>query len=293
MAHVLQTIFPVFTLMAAGYFFAKVKKIDLSAITDLVLYVATPALVFSYISRRHFVLTDFFLLGGAAVFVILGVGGLTFLVARLRRIEDRGLYLPSMFMNSAYLPFPLVLLAFGDVGLSRAILYFLIVSILQFSLGVYLVTFQKSLKPILRFPILHAFAAALLVNFFKIPIPPLVMVPFTMMGNLAITLMVFALGYKISDLQAHSLRLPLLASGLRILGGFLLGLLFVEVFGVTGLNRAVILLVSSMPSAVFNFVLAEKYRCSPDLVASTILVSTLAGLVTIPLVLGYVLSTFR
>lgn len=290
-AQVFRTIFPVFTLMAAGYGFGKFKNIDLSALTDIVIYLAAPCLVFSSVSQRRFAGTDFLLLGGAAAFVILGVGAVAFLVARLQGIEERGIYLASMFMNSANLPFPLVLLAFGEAGLAQAILYYLVVSLLHFSLGVYLVTFQRSLGPILRFPILYAFGAALVVSIGKIQIPAVVMVPINMMGNLSITMMVFALGYKISSLKARSVGLPVLTSTLRIAGGFLLGMLFVEVFGVTGLNRAVILLVSSMPSAVFNFVLAEKYRLSPELVASTILISTLASLITIPILLGYLLSS--
>ena len=290
-AQVFPIFFPVFTLLAVGYCFGKFRKIDLNSLTELVIYVASPCLVFSSVSQRHFGGTDFLVLGGSAVFVILGVGAIAFVVARLRGIEDRGIYLASMFMNSANLPFPLVLLAFGEVGLARAIMYFLIVSLLQFSLGVYLATFQRSLRPILRFPILYAFFAALVVSIGKIPIPSVVLVPINMMGNLAITMMVLALGYKISTLKARSIGLPLATSALRIGGGFLLGLLFVEIFHVSGLNRAIILLDSAMPSAVFNFVLAEKYRLSPELVASTILISTLVSLITTPILLGYLLSS--
>jgi len=45
------------------------------------------------------------------------------------------------------------------------------------------------------------------------------------------------------------------------------------------------LLGSLMPSAVINFVLAEKYGEAPHTVASTIVMTTAASMVTIPFAL--------
>ncbi len=44
-----------------------------------------------------------------------------------------------------------------------------------------------------------------------------------------------------------------------------------------------------MPSAVINFVLSYRYKTDADLVASTIALSTLISIVTIPVVLTLLL----
>jgi predicted permease len=70
-------------------------------------------------------------------------------------------------------------------------------------------------------------------------------------------------------------------------GGYLVALLFVWVTGVDGVTRSVLMLVSVMPSAVINFVFAQKYGDGASEVAATVFVSTLVSLVAIPLVLAF------
>tara|TARA_B100001939_G_scaffold102373_1_gene88277 strand:- start:2627 stop:2764 length:138 start_codon:yes stop_codon:yes gene_type:complete len=45
-----------------------------------------------------------------------------------------------------------------------------------------------------------------------------------------------------------------------------------------------------MPSAVFNFILADKYNKNPDRVASIVFVSTLLSLFTIPVILYFLMK---
>jgi predicted permease len=74
---------------------------------------------------------------------------------------------------------------------------------------------------------------------------------------------------------------------LRIGVGFLLALLIVSLFHIQGITRSIILLSASMPSAIVNFILAQRYERNADVVASVILVSTLLSLLTTPLVLSF------
>jgi len=65
--------------------------------------------------------------------------------------------------------------------------------------------------------------------------------------------------------------------------------LTVALLGIEGINRRVILFYGSLPSAVINFVLTEKYSRDPELAASIILLSTLLSLVSVPLVFWLIL----
>jgi predicted permease len=62
-----------------------------------------------------------------------------------------------------------------------------------------------------------------------------------------------------------------------------------ELFGLTGAARGVLILDCSMPVAVLNYLLAERYQRSPEQVASLVVLSTLLSLVTLPLILAWVL----
>jgi predicted permease len=48
----------------------------------------------------------------------------------------------------------------------------------------------------------------------------------------------------------------------------------VNLIGVAGLNRQVLILYSSLPAAVINVMLTEKYRQDPELAASIVVLST-------------------
>jgi len=54
--------------------------------------------------------------------------------------------------------------------------------------------------------------------------------------------------------------------------------------------RGVLVLQSTMPVAVFNFLLAERYGREPDAVAGAVVGSTIASFVTLPLLLWYLLA---
>ena len=70
-------------------------------------------------------------------------------------------------------------------------------------------------------------------------------------------------------------------SGLRL---HLLVPCIVAVLGIHGINRQVILLYGSLPSAVINYVLTAKYTRNSELTASIIVLSTLLSLATVPFV---------
>jgi predicted permease len=63
----------------------------------------------------------------------------------------------------------------------------------------------------------------------------------------------------------------------------------VQIIGAEGVNRQVLLLYGSLPAAVVNFILTEKYRQDPGLAASIVVLSTFFSVFTIPLVFWFIL----
>jgi len=281
-------VFPVFALIGVGYLFARFRQIDLDSITHLTVYVLSPCLVFSSLVRRQIIWAEVGAVAGGAAAVVAGCGLLAFILFG-RSARRRSVYLPVMFMNSGNMGLPICLFAFGDFGLSRAVIYFVTVGIIHVSAGVAIASGDRSLHEVTRFPLIYAAILALVLNIFDISLPGFLSNPIRLLGDATIPLMLFSLGCQLRSVRISGLWAALAASVLRIGGGLAIALAYTALFGITGVERSVILLVSSMPAAVLNFMLARNYRLDTDFVSSVILISTIMSIFTIPAVL-YLIS---
>jgi hypothetical protein len=77
---------------------------------------------------------------------------------------------------------------------------------------------------------------------------------------------------------------------IRLILGFLFGVLVSELLNLEGIERGVVIVQATMPVAVFNYLLASRYDRHPDVVASSIVISTLISLLTLPLLLNFVMG---
>jgi predicted permease len=100
--------------------------------------------------------------------------------------------------------------------------------------------------------------------------------------------MLLNLGLQLRRLQLEDVRHAVVSVCIRIGGGVAAAAAFVAVLGVGGVERQVLLLAGGLPAAVMNVVLAQRYDASPTPVASAIVLSTLASLVSIPAILLWV-----
>ena len=282
---ILNLIFPIFLITLTGYLYGKVKQIDHQGVTNLILYVTSPALIFTtLISKKIYFSTIYPLIGGA-FFVILASGCIVFLFLRaIKKKELTGFYLPTIFMNSSFLGYPVTLFAFGPAGLSEAIIYDISNGILIFSLGVYIVS-RKGIGEGFKLPLLYVTFLAIGLNLLNIKITPLIIQPLSMIGLATIPLMLLILGYRLNLVKISHFGLSITGALIRVGFGFAFGCLFVSFFHISGLTAKIIVLMSSLPSPFNAFILSEKFNANPELAASTVTISTLLGIITIPLVL--------
>jgi hypothetical protein len=102
--------------------------------------------------------------------------------------------------------------------------------------------------------------------------------------------MLIMLGTSLANLNIASLKETLTISFLRILLGLGLGLLVIEMLSLSGIMAGIVLLQSAMPSAVFNYVFADRFNRESDKVAAVILQSTLISALSLPLLVAWVIS---
>jgi predicted permease len=136
----LAPVVPVFILIAIGFFFARYKKISLEPITEIVVYLGAPCLVFTSLASKHLFAADIAVILAGNVGILAGVGLLVFIYALLTRFSSPGLTLPVLFMNAGNIGIPLSLFAFGEPGLQRGTLFYVISTLLHYSLGLYILS---------------------------------------------------------------------------------------------------------------------------------------------------------
>jgi predicted permease len=285
----LSPVIPVFLLVTVGIVFAHWKKINLASITEIIVYLGTPCLVFTSLARKPLLAGDIAILFAGIVIIFAGVGLLIRIYFLLFNFSSRGFALPVLFMNAGNMGIPLALFAFGSHGMQRATLLFVIITSFQYSLGIYILSGRGNWKDIFRLPLIYATIAGLLFNLLQLNIPEILFQPLAMLGQATIPLMLVSLGYRLHDF--HSLQWGHAVGGalLRILGGFAVANLAVTLLGAEGVNRQTLLLYGSLPAAVINFILTEKFGQDPELAASIVVLSTFFSVITIPFVFWLIL----
>ncbi len=103
-------------------------------------------------------------------------------------------------------------------------------------------------------------------------------------GQLILLLVIVALGVLFDVRLLRDRRVPAIVM-LRMLAGFGLGWLCVQVFGLTGMTRAVVLLGAAAPIGFNAVVLSDMEKLNRELAASAASISVVIGLVYAPLAL--------
>lgn len=93
--------------------------------------------------------------------------------------------------------------------------------------------------------------------------------------------LVLGLSISLSAIR-RTAQLATLGVAVRMGGGLLLGLTTAWLLGLTGVERAVVILVAAMPSAISSVIFAAETRLDEELVASIVALSVCLGMVMLP-----------
>ncbi|MBN2498598.1 MAG: AEC family transporter [Deltaproteobacteria bacterium] len=288
MLTILRTVVPVFAIAGVGFVYGRYKKLPAQELSDLLVWVLVPCLVLGSVGSRSIDPRELAWIAAAALLVVLGCGLVGFL-AFSGRPERRALLLPTMFMNSANMAFPLALLAFGEAGLVYQVVFYVAINLTHVTLGIAIARGRGGLKEVFRLPLVYAAALAIVLAATDTPLPESVAKPLDLVGKATIPLMLLLLGTRLRSVRITGLMLSLASSALRIGLGFGIGWLACWLLGLEGLARSAVLLGSAMPAAVLNVVLSEKYDLEPGLVSTAVAVSTFVSIGTTPLVLWFIM----
>lgn len=278
-------VLPVFLIIAVGVLYAKRFKPDISWINKLNMDVFIPALIFSVLSSSDFQLVNYWHLVIGTSVVVVGSGLMLWPLVKLLKVSAKTFLPPMMFNNTGNMGIPLLLLAFGEAALPAAITVFITVTLLHFTLGLYILNSNTKFSSLFKIPILLASIIGLLISHFNVQLPSALATPVEMLGQISIPLMLFALGVRLLDVNFKDMKLGVVGSIACPVSGMLLAYLVGPFLTLPDQQWGVLLVVAALPPAVLNFMLAEQYQQEPQRVASIVLAGNFASLIFIPLAL--------
>jgi len=186
--------------------------------------------------------------------------------------------------------YPVILATLGDAGLAQAILFDLGQTTLTLTLLYGLALWHGTapahpMSGIHRFlaaPPLWALSGILLLKLFGLNLPSWLRELLLPLHFTTTPLASLVLGLSISLRGQGKFALAALGVVLRMGGGMLLGFAAAESLRLTGVERAVVVLVAGMPSAVTAVIFAAEAALDEELVASIVALSVGAGVALLP-----------
>lgn len=284
---------PIMISTGLGYAWGKSgTEFPTDFISRMVMYIGTPCLIIGVMAKvevQPAVMGDV-ALATAVVMTAMGLIGWFWLRSLNLSVAT---YLPPLiFPNNGNMGLPLCLFAFGQTGLALALGSFMVMMVATFTVGLLLVAdgnWRERLLSVAKQPVIYSMAIAVILLVTHTDLPRWLSNTVDLLGGIAIPLMTIALGVSLATLKIQFLSRSIAFSVARVFGGLLLGYIVCQLMGLTGESRAVVLLQSAMPIAVFNYLLALRYNRQPEEVAAMVLVSTLIAFAGLPFLLASLL----
>jgi predicted permease len=186
---------------------------------------------------------------------------------------------------------PVAQLAFGDAGLQVAVLNFVGGSVMANSLGIAIASLaggsaRQALYAPLRFPVVYAAIAGVLVNGLNIELPVTIEAPARSLAAASVPVMLVVLGLQLQHAGGteHVVDTFVVNVG-RLLLAPVAALLACIALGVEGLNRDAMVVLTAMPTAVIAIIISTEFKANPAFVTRIVVTTTLASMLTLSLLI--------
>lgn len=287
---VLEIVAPVFLLAAVGYAWVRLGfEYRIEFVTQLSMTLGVPCLIFVSLMKTD---VDPQALTALTLASVAAYGAVTlaaWALIAVMRLDLRTWLAPVIFGNTGNLGLPLALFAFGEIGLDYAVVVFAVMAVWSFTFGVWLVAGGGSPWKVVKEPLVGATLLGALFLWQGWETPVFVTNTLSLIGQMAIPLMLITLGVAVARLDTAGAGRALVVSVLKL--ALCVGLAWAvgRAFALDDVAFAVLVLQVSTPVAVTSYLLASKYGADAQAVAGLVVVSTLVSVLSLPLLLAVLL----
>lgn len=292
---------PISLPVIGGILLKRFKNWDTRPLSTFSLYILSPALIFDTLLHADITWTD---VTGTFWFSIINLIALWALAELLSRVfhlgasEKAGLTLVSTFTNCVNYGLPLVLLAFGQLGLDKASVYVIGQMIIVNTVGIFFAarsefTVKNAILSVFRMPSIYAAAIAIILRASNLSLPVALDGGITMLAAGYSPVVLAILGAQMLRPRGGSVEpwkpnvRKAFWTGLvvRLAAAPVLSYLILTALQIEGTLFSVLLILASMPTAVNAVILAEQFNASPQFVSRCILWTTAASMVILPIMI--------
>ena len=290
-----EVLFPVFFIIGVGFYLGKKDpKINTKFITDFAGNIGTPAMIFYTITTTGITLNIFIEYFLYSIIIIAGFSiiGLFFLHTLKKDIISE---LPPLILpNTGNMGIPICLFAYGTAGLGVASAIASVIILFHFTIGVFLAKKKFSFDLLFKNAPTYAIIISILFLYFNWAVPKYLENTTFLLTYATIFLVLMSLGIALTRLKVKSWSDAIILGLVRVVAGPIIGFLLINFFSLTGFAAGVLLIQSSMPSAVLTYLVGSMYSSKKvvDTVSSIIVTSTLMSFITVPIIVFIALKYF-
>lgn len=293
-----QTVFTqvviLFILIFIGFILNRLKvlnEVGAKAITDIVLYIATPAVIIKSFIR------DFSpqLLKNLGIGFVAGVVAhavfitISLLLLRSRDVSKRKvLQFGIVFSNCGYMSLPLLQAVLGDDGVFYGATYIAVFQIVIWSYGVFLMgNGFKDVTPkkVILSPGIIGFTLAFIIFVLQIPIPAVIKEPINYMASLNTPLPMIVIGYHLANSNVlnglKDIKL-LFATFIKLIILPLVAIFGFYICGIKGTMPLAITTCISAPTAALCTMFAAKFGRDTSLSVTMVSLTTILSVLSMP-----------
>lgn len=293
----LNILTPVFALVLLGYLIGPRLEIDARSVSRISYYILAPSFLFNVFSDANLEVTEALRMAGYAITVALLTGAAGFIIARIMRASadiTSAFVLISVFGNVGNFGFPIIQFKYGEDAVVEASVYFIVLSITGFIVGVAAATWNRdgrlgAMIAVFKTPAILAAIPALLVSGFEVPVPIYIDRAVGLLAGALIPIMLLTLGIQMAAITNIKLDQNVIVGSLiRLVVGPALAIAIAAPFALTGIARGTGILQAAMPAAVLTSLIAMEHDLMPEFVTTSVLISTVASALTLTIVLAIV-----
>lgn len=293
------TVIPIFVVIGVGFFAQKKLKLNLGTIARLGLYILSPALAFSSLTKSKLTPGDAFGIVAAMLTttcLLLLIGTLTARYLKESSRSESAFLLSILFTNAGNYGIPLMELAFGRQSRELAVIAMVTQSMLFNTLALWLATrgklgWKQGFKQVLRMPVIYAVLSALFFLATGLSVPAPLETGITFLAEATLPVILLSLGFQLAQTKLALSDAWRVGLGVvyRLLLSPVLALavlcLLAPLFGMSVLAAKVVVVALAMPTAVSIVLISIEFEADADYVSSVVFCSTLASAVTLTAVL--------
>ncbi|ANQ54467.1 transporter [Thermosipho affectus] len=280
---ILFNILPPFVIILIGFLFGKIFPFDIKILSKISLWIMANTLTFTFINDYPPSLSQLKTYGSGIIILFI-----IFYFISLPFKENKSLlFTNSVYINTGYLGYPILLSVWGEKALSYGVIYSVINMILGSIFVPMFLDKKISLKNTFKLPYIYviilAYILSLLgINYRNFPKP--ILETILLLKNAAIPVLLLFVGLSLSKITIKKINHKLLLSTtlIRLFIYPFFALIYVIIFHMEKNLGKVFILESAMPTAINSVILIDALTGDSSDISLTVAITTLFSAFTIP-----------